>query len=457
MKWSGQQIVILGAARQGKAMAAYFAKQGANVRLSDVREAKVFADDQKEMKDLNIQWIFGAQKASLLKKADYLSLSGGVSPQLPIVTEAKKQGIPIINDSQVFLEDCPCLVVGITGSAGKTTTTLLLGRILDAMKNKRYPRVWIGGNIGNPLISRVEEMQSSDIAVMELSSFQLELMDRSPQIAAVLNLAPNHLDRHATMADYVAAKARILEFQDQEGVAILNRDDHGSWSLKSRVKGNLWTFGRDKLAENLLGTFLTGKDIWIRNQDGENRLLAISFIALRGEHNLMNVLAACCISAALGASKEDMQKGLENFSGAPHRLELIRTIKRVEWFNDSIATSPQRAEASISSFDQPIVLLVGGRDKQLNWENFAKLSAKKAKSVLAFGEAGPMIEHVFGKYLGRKVKLERFEKMEESIEAARQIAAPGDIVLLAPGGTSFDEFDDFADRGDTFRELVNKL
>ena len=457
MKRSHQQIVILGAARQGQAMATYFAKHGAQVKLSDLRDAKDFAKDQNEMKDLGIQWIFGAQNKKLLKKADFLSLSGGVSPELPIVIEAKRQGIPIINDSQVFLEECPCPVVGITGSAGKTTTTLLLGRILTAMKDKKYRRVWIGGNIGNPLISQVDEMQDSDIAVMELSSFQLELMDQSPQFAAILNLAPNHLDRHATMADYVSAKARILDFQDQNGEAILNRDDRGSWSLRSRVKGKLWTFGREKQKGKLLGTFLSGKDIWMRNHEGENRLLPISVIALRGEHNLMNVLAACCMAAALGASKEEMQKGLENFTGAPHRLELVRTLNKVDWFNDSIATSPQRAEASISSFDQPIVLLVGGRDKQLNWEKFARLSAKKAKSVIAFGEAAPMIEEIFGKYLDNSVKFERFAKMEESIDAARHVASPGDIVLLAPGGTSFDEFDDFEDRGDSFRELVNKL
>ncbi len=458
MDWKGKQLVILGAARQGTALAAFAAAQGAKVRLSDRRDASQFTEVQNALKDLNIEWCFGDQDASLLQRADLLSLSGGVSPEIPLVQEARRQGIAVTNDSQLFFEAVPCPVVGVTGSAGKTTTTLLIGRILRAMQKRQGAgQVWIGGNIGNPLIAHLGKMAPVDIAVVELSSFQLELMDRSPQVALVLNIAPNHLDRHATMADYVAAKANILEFQHESDRAVLSRDDYGSWGLRSLVQGELWSFGREIMAGKEWGTFLAGKDIWLRDERGESKLLPTSAIALRGEHNLGNVLAACAVSASLGATREDMLDGLENFTGAPHRLEFVRTVNGAAWFNDSIATSPQRAEASLNSFERPIILLAGGRDKDLNWEHFGELAAKKCRAILAFGEAAPLIDDRFAKYLGKKTKLEVFATMEEAVTQAAEIAREGDVVLLAPGGTSYDAFVDFEERGNRFSELVKEL
>lgn len=458
MDWKGKQLVILGAARQGGALAAYAAAQGAKVRLSDSREAAEFGELQQSLQDFDIEWRFGQQDASLLKRADMLSLSGGVSPELPLVKEAQRKGIAITNDSQLFLESAPCPVVGITGSAGKTTTTILIGRILNAMMKRRAAgRAWVGGNIGNPLISHVGQMAPMDLAVMELSSFQLELMSRSPQIALVLNIAPNHLDRHATMADYVAAKARILDFQNEGDRAILSRDDLGSWGLVGRVKGELWSFGRETISGSESGTFLSGKDIWLRDERGESKLLPIAAIALRGEHNLNNVLAACAVAASMGAQRADMLEGLEHFTGAPHRLEFVRSVAGAEWFNDSIATSPQRAEASLRSFERPIILLAGGRDKDLNWERLGDVAVEKCRAVVAFGEAGGLIEEVFGRHLGSKTSFERAENLEEAVAQAAKLAGEGDVVLLAPGGTSFDEFVDFEARGKRFVELVNEL
>ena len=457
MDWKGKRVVIMGAARQGTALAQYLDAQGAKVLLSDARDAAYFAEIQERLKDTKIEWRFGEQTLDLLKRAKLLSISGGVSPEHPLVQAALKKSIPLTNDSQIFLEVAPCPVVGITGSAGKTTTTMLVGRMLSALKHREGAKAWTGGNIGNPLIALVDKMTFADIAVMELSSFQLEIMDRAPQIAALLNLAPNHLDRHATMADYVAAKARIFDFQREDDIAVLNREDRGARSMAGRVKSLLWTFGRERQEDERPGTYLVGKDIWLRDAEGESKLMPIAAISLRGEHNLLNVLAACCIAAAAGARREDIVAGVEAFTGAPHRLELVRTIDGVDWYNDSIATSPQRAEASLKSFDRPVVLLAGGRDKALNWENYAQLAGEKARKVLAFGEAANLVFEVFSKSQPRDSNVDLFAKMEDAIEAAHEIAREGEVVLLAPGGTSFDEFADFEARGQRFRELVEGL
>jgi UDP-N-acetylmuramoylalanine--D-glutamate ligase len=244
MDWKGQKVVIVGAARQGTALAAYLSAHGARVLLTDKRSADQLQKSQEMLSGLPVEWYLGGHPNEILDGADLLCLSGGVPSVLPLVTAAQQHGIPVSNDSQIFLEQAPCPVIGITGSAGKTTTTMLVGRILKAMEGSGIRRCWVGGNVGNPLIRNVDEMQAEDIAVVELSSFQLEWMTRAPKIAAILNLAPNHLDRHATMEAYVAAKVRILDFQTSQDIAILNREDQDTWSLSSHIKGEMWSFGR---------------------------------------------------------------------------------------------------------------------------------------------------------------------------------------------------------------------
>jgi len=291
MDWKEKRIVIIGAARQGTALATYLAGQGASVVLTDARPLEQLQEARQSLAGLNVEWQAGEHPLSMLDGAALVCLSGGVASDIELVAEAQRRGIPIANDSQLFLEVAPCKVIGITGSAGKTTTTMLVGRMLKDGRGVR--KVWVGGNIGNPLIADLPQIQTDDLAVMELSSFQLEWMTRAPHIAAIVNLAPNHLDRHKTMKNYVAAKARILDYQTVDDVAILNREDSRSWPLAKRVQGRLLFFGRAELADGQLGTFARGGQIWLRDERGERTLLPISEIELRGEHNLMNVLAAC--------------------------------------------------------------------------------------------------------------------------------------------------------------------
>lgn len=456
MDWKGRRVVIVGAARQGSALAAYLATHGARVLLTDKRPSEQLEAAQNRLSGLPVEWRLGEHPMDILEGADLLCLSGGVPSDIPLVTAAQQRGIPLSNDSQIFLEQAPCPVIGLTGSAGKTTATILVGRILKAMEGKGIRRAWVGGNLGNPLISSVDEMQSDDLAAIELSSFQLEWMTRSPHIAAILNLAPNHLDRHATMQTYVAAKLRILDFQTKSDIAILNREDEATWALSSHVKGKLWSFGRNPLPLGELGSFAQGNEICVRGEKDEQSAVPLSLIELIGEHNLQNVLAACAITAAAGASTEAMREGIRGFRGAPHRLEFVRTVNDADWYNDSIATAPQRSEAALRSFERPIVLMLGGRDKGLPWESLAALASRRTHHVVVFGEAAEVISGVLER-VAPKLSLSRATNLAEAVTSAAKAAQSGDVVLLSPGGTSFDEFVDFEDRGEHFRQMVNQL
>jgi UDP-N-acetylmuramoylalanine--D-glutamate ligase len=456
MDWKGKRVVILGAGRQGTALARYLVQHGAEVALADTRPESELKMAFEHLEGLAVEWHYGEHKKGLLKGADLLCLSGGVPTQLPIVAEARKKGIPVSNDSQLFLEAAPCQVVGITGSAGKTTTVMLVARMLRGMEGENIRKLWLGGNIGNPLIANLDDMQADDLCVMELSSFQLELMTRAPRVAGLLNLAPNHLDRHGTMAEYAAAKAHILDHQSEDDIAILGREDFGAWSLSSRARGPVWSFGRAELADGQFGSFVRGREVWLQDEAGERMLLSVGDIELRGEHNLLNVLAAAAIASAAGASPEAVQAGVEGFAGPPHRLEWVRKLHDVDFYDDSIATAPQRAVAALRSFKRPIVLLAGGRDKDLPWQELVREAAGRAVHVVLFGEAGPMLKPLFEQGApGTPTTL--CTDLESAVRVAAGLAPKNSVVLLSPGGTSFDEFVDFEARGERFKEVVNEL
>lgn len=456
--WNGKHLVIVGAARQGLALARYLQQQGARVTVTDQKDENALQHVKQGLQESGIKWALGGHPLELLDQADSVAVSGGVPLEIAFIQEALRREIPLTNDSQIFLELAPCPVVGITGSAGKTTTTILVGKMVEF--GLGGDATWVGGNIGNPLISDVEEMQPEHLAVVELSSFQLELMDLSPNIACILNITPNHLDRHGTLEAYTQAKARILDFQDGSGTAVLNREDPGSWALKDRVKGRLISFGWDKPSPAEQGTYLAGE--WIKFWDGvaEVDLVPLSKIQLRGEHNRLNVLAACALGIAAGLPPTAIQKGVEDLSGVAHRLEFIRSWRGADWFNDSKATTPQGSIAAIKSFQEPLVLLAGGRDKDLPWDEFARLVLDRVRAVICFGEAADLIEKALQDALeegGSIPPTQKCQGLREAVEAASRIIQSGDVVLLSPGGTSFDEFADFEERGEMFRKWVLEL
>jgi UDP-N-acetylmuramoylalanine--D-glutamate ligase len=455
-KWNGKRVLILGAARQGLALARWLSLHGAHVTLSDMRTADELRLARESLAEFQIDWAPGGHPLELLDSTDVLCLSGGVPLTLPIVAEAVKRGIPLSNDTQIFMEVVPCKTIGITGSAGKTTTTTLVGQMA---RNAYGDKAYVGGNIGDPLINHVDNMQPGNIAILEISSFQLDQMTISPDIAAILNITPNHLDRHGTMAAYTASKARILEFQSKDDIAILGHDDKGAWSLRDKVKGKLFTFSLDELEEGLDGAYLQDGLLNLRDGNAYLPLILREKISLRGDHNILNVLAAFAIGHAAGLTLDAMLEAVENFRGVPHRLELVRELRGVRWYNDSIATAPERSMAAIRSFDEPIVLMLGGRDKDLPWEDLANLMDERVDHVVLFGEAAEKIEGTVNR-LGPREKrftVSRAQHLHEAVIQAAQIAEAGDVVLLSPGGTSFDEFKDFAERGERFKAWVQEL
>jgi len=425
---------------------------GAFVTLSDLRPAEKLRATLDTLADLpagRLRFVLGDHPLSLLDDCDLLALSGGVALDSPLAVEALRRGIPLTNDSLEFMRRSPAPVIGITGSAGKTTTTALVGQ----MGQKSDRQTWIGGNIGRPLLIDLPQIAADDLVVMELSSFQLEVWDQcSPPFAAVLNLTPNHLDRHHTMTAYAEAKGNILRYQRPEDVAVLSADDPGAQGLADLVQGRLRLFSATQPVAD--GAFVRDGHIWLSNgHGGEEALCPVGAIRLIGAHNILNVLAAVTLADSAGIPHNPIREGIRLFDGVPHRLEMVRRLDGVQYFNDSIATAPERALAALAAFDEPIILLAGGRDKDMVWEEWARQVARRVKHVVLFGELAPAL----ARRLPAGTPLTRVDTLTEAVSVAQAEAAPGDVVLLSPGGTSFDSYTDFVERGEHFRLLVKEL
>jgi UDP-N-acetylmuramoylalanine--D-glutamate ligase len=448
-------FVVLGLARQGLAVTRWLKDQGAQVTVSDSKPEADLQDPIGSLRDLDVTFVLGGHPLSLLDECDVLCLSGGVPIDLPVVLEAQRRGVPLTNDAQLFVERCPAPIVGITGSAGKTTTTALTGEIFKAA----HHTTWVGGNIGNPLIEDLADIVPTDRVVMELSSFQLDVMTVSPHVAAVLNITPNHLDRHPSMEAYIEAKRHILDFQSFDDIAVLGYDNDIARALSGRANGYVRFFSCEKIIGR--GAFLKGDRIMVvHNQEEE--VCRLSDILLRGDHNVLNVLAACAMASALGVDVEPMAHAIREFKGVAHRLQLIREVNGVKYYDNSISTAPERVMADLQVFNEPIVLLAGGRDKHLPWEDAARMIVERVRELIVFGEMAELVRGAVEAQLSRSderrlEKIHHAATLDEAVAMAAQIARSGEVVLLSPGGTSFDAFKDFAERGDKFQELVRGL
>jgi len=450
-----QHFVVLGLARQGLAVTRWLVEQSAQVTVSDAKPEAELHDSISSLRELKVKFVLGGHPLSLLDDCDVLCLSGGVPIDLPIVIEAQQRAIPLTNDAQLFVERCPAPVIGITGSAGKTTTTTLTGEIFKTA----HHTTWVGGNIGHPLIGDLAEMLPTDRVVMELSSFQLDVMTVSPHVAAVLNISPNHLDRHSSMDAYIGAKRHILDYQSFDDIAVLGYDNDITRTLAGRANGYVRFFSREKIVGR--GAFLKGDRIMVV-QNREEEVCRLGDIPLRGDHNVLNVLAACAMTAALGVDVGPMAQAIREFKGVAHRLQLARDVNGVKYYDDSIATAPERLMAGVQAFHEPIVLLAGGRDKHLPWEEAAQLIVERVRELIVFGEMADLVQAAAEAQLNRTEarvleKIHQVKTLDEAVATAARIAHPGEVVLLSPGGTSFDAFKDFAERGDKFQELVRGL
>ena len=486
--YAGLHVVILGLARQGMATGRFFLAEGARVTLSDTRGEVQLAAARASLENYvaenqppgTLHFALDGHPPNLLDDADLLCLSGGVSPAIPIVQEAVRRGIPLSNDGLLTLQHCRTPIIGLTGSAGKTTTTTLVGLMLEAAGCTAR----VGGNIGTPLLDRLAEVSPGDRVVMELSSFQLELFDRSPAIAALLNITPNHLDRHPSMSHYAAAKANILRFQSRSDTCVLSADDGytGPWLAAGRCEipageGQAAVYfplqgtrlGFSLVDEVEAGAFLRGDAlIWRRRGADDVEICRTTEVRLRGRHNLANILAACCVAGAAGADAPALRSVATTFGGVAHRLQIVRERGSVLWVNDSIATAPERTVAALRSFDEPIVALLGGRDKNLPWDECAaEIHGRRAdgqprvRHAILFGEAAGLIAEALARHAHASgdtpIPVTRCADLPEAVNVAARVAQAGDVALLAPGGTSFDAYVDFAARGEHFAALVEAL
>jgi UDP-N-acetylmuramoylalanine--D-glutamate ligase len=480
--FSGLRALVVGLGREGTALAAFLAGNGLAVTATDLQPAHKFNTALTSLEEAGVSLILGEHPLSLLDEADILFVSPGVPMEIPFLQEARSRKIPLSTESRLFCHLCPASVVAVTGSSGKTTTTTLLGKMMEADGRK----TWVGGNIGQPLIAVVDQIEPGDAVVMELSSFQLEyfhaklndgvevaeisgvqsealaaLLDNwSPPISAILNITPNHLDRHPSMDHYIQAKRAIIDYQGAEGQIIMGLDNELTRTIGRQLGAKTRWFSLE--AQIPGGAGLVEDDIVLFDQDGaRHRVAGRQEIKLRGKHNLSNILAACLMAREAGVSLEAMVQVVTTFTGVEHRLQLVREREGVNYYNDSMATTPERLIAALRSFDEPIVLLAGGRDKHLPWEDVARLIMRQTQHVILFGEATEIIAKAIDQVRQEvntiEPSLHRCVNLEEAVHLAAQVAKPGDVVLLSPGCASFDAFRNFAERGEKFREFVLQL
>ena len=445
--FAGKRAVVVGLAREGLDLARFLAARGAHVVVADRKPAAELAPQIAALADQpDISYRLGGHAPGDLDHADVLFASPGVAPDNPLVVAAGQRGIPVSSLVALFFQLCPAPIIGVTGSAGKTTTTSLLGDIL----RRAGRHTVVGGNIGRPLLGELGGIRPSSWVVMELSSFQLETLPASPTIAVVTNVTPNHLDRHPSMEAYWAAKGHILAHQRSTDWAVLNADD--AWTTRYRPRGRVRHFS---LERPVAGAFLDGDRLVL----GDETLMAVPDVPLRGRHNLANVLAAAAAADTAGVTKEAIVAAISAFQGVPHRLQTVAHWQGVQFVDDSIATAPERSIAALAAFQEPLVLLAGGRDKHLPMADWARLIVRRVKHVVLFGEMADLVAEAIRaadpQYEYQRVS--RADTMDEAVARAAAAAAPGDVVLLSPGGTSYDRYRDFEERGADFARAVGLL
>ena len=443
---AGWNVVVVGAARSGVAAAALLVRRGASVTLTDMR-AQI--DAEKELREAGVRLELGGHTADTLLGADLIVLSPGVPPSQPLLAEARAAGIPVMGELELASRWLRGRIVAITGTKGKSTTTTLTGRMLEAGGH----RVLVGGNIGHALSAQVELSTDDTIHVVETSSFQLESADTfHPWIAVLLNFSPDHLDRHADIAEYAAAKARIFANQTTADWAVLNADDEASHALAQDSRAQRLLFATERALRE--GVVIAGNAIVRRTRDGADQVLVpLSAVKLLGRHLLADVLAAAAVASLAGVDPEAMTRAVEQFTGLEHALEPVAEVGGVRFVNDSKATNVEAALRAIQSFDPGLVVILGGRFKGGDFGDLRGALRQRRASVVAIGEAAPLV----GDALAATVPVHFAADMAAAVRTGFALASPGDTVVLAPACSSFDMFRDYAERGRVFKGEVAKL
>jgi UDP-N-acetylmuramoylalanine--D-glutamate ligase len=440
----GWRVLVVGAARSGVAAALLLAGRGARVTLTDL---KPVIDGESALRDAGVELELGGHRPESFDSANLVVVSPGVPSDLSELARARNAGIPIIGELELASRWLRGPIVAITGTKGKSTTTTLVGRMLEATGR----RVMVGGNIGVPLSSQVEHSTDDTVHVVEASSFQLEASDTfHPWIAALLNFSADHLDRHATEQAYAAAKQQIFARQTPEDWAVVNADSPEALHLAEGARATLVRYGLTR--GETVAFFIERGFIWQRTSEGDEPLAPLEAVALRGQHMLSNVVAAAAISRLAGATREGIERALAGFAGLEHVMEPVATLQGVRFVNDSKATNVDAAARSIDSFDR-VVAIVGGKFKGGRLADLAGPLRAHGRAVVAIGEARPLVREA----LQGVVPVHEASTLASAVAMAFSLARPGGVVLLAPACASFDMFVDYADRGRRFKEEVQRL
>jgi len=436
--------MVLGLARTGIATVQFLARHGANILASDLRTEDALTPALEALHGLDVSYRLGREELEWLDGVDVLVPSPGVSQTNPLLMGAAQRGIEVVSEIELAHRFLDTPLVAITGTNGKSTTTRLLGEMLEASGL----RVFVGGNIGRPLIEFVDG--EWDWGVVEVSSFQLEWVSGfHPRIALLLNLTADHLDRYDTLRAYGETKARIMLAQNEEDLAVLNRDDPWVWALRERIRARVISFG---WSETPTGVFSAGRQIVWRGEGAEERF-SLDKVKLHGLHNVENLMAAIAAAKSLGVPARCVRSVMERFGGIEHRLEFVREVEGVCYYNDSKGTNVGAVEKSLASFGEPVILIAGGVDKGGGYSALEPLVRARVKKLILLGAAAQTIGNALGALTDTKI----VDGLDAAVAEARASAAPGDVVLLSPACSSFDMFENYAERGQAFKELVAAL
>lgn len=449
MELHGKHILVVGLGRTGVAVARFLSARGASITISDAAPEDTHGEVVREMRDLGASLEFGEHRRQTFTTADVIVLSPGVPHTIPMIQAARDKGLPVIGELELSYRFIREPIIAITGTNGKSTTTELLGRMLQASGK----RVFVGGNIGNPLVEYLENTDPVDTLVVEVSSFQLDTADTfRPRIGVLLNIAEDHLDRYPDMAAYAASKARLFRRQGSEDTAVLNGSDPRTRRIADRIPcRKLMYYGAPRaLSSGTEGAAVNGRRITLATRELPTAEIPRRLLHLPGDYNAENAAAAALAAIAAGGTLKGITEALRGYRGLPHRTEHVATVRGIHFYNDSKATNVDAVVRALNSFEMPMVLILGGRDKGADFTQLIGPVAARVKHVVAMGEAGPSIQSV----LEKDASVSRAADMAEAVDQAYRIAASGEAVLLSPACASFDQYDSYADRGDDFRRKV---
>ena len=443
-----RRVSVLGMARSGLAIANLLSQKGAEVFLSELKSRDGLRDEISQLKQLNIDFETGAHTDKVFENRDFIVISPGIPPDIPILKKAESMGIPVFSEIEVAFWLCKSEIVAITGSNGKTTTSYLMGEILG-QSNRDYE---VAGNVGIPFSSVVDKISEEGVIVLEVSSFQLEKIEEfRPKVATILNITPDHLDRYLDMKSYQQAKLRLFENQTDRDYMVINADDQISALFSNLGLARKTYFSTKKHVED--GVWVKNQALVLTNDNVEREIIPIQNIGIKGPHNLSNAAAACAIASSLGVEISSIARGLAQFKGVEHRLEYVDTIRQIKFINDSKATNVDSVWYALQSVSEPIMLIAGGKDKGGDFTPLRELVKSKVKLLILIGQAKQKMKDA----LGDLVDTIAAETLEQAVNIAFQKAHPGDCVLLSPACASFDMFNDFEDRGRKFKTAVRNL